>query len=58
MATTKKAMEEAVAICKPGVPYREIGNKIEEVVKSMGYSIVRRYTGHGIHRLVSPLQNR
>jgi hypothetical protein len=46
-------MEEAVAICKPGVAYRELGNRIEEVVKPMGYSIVRRYTGHGIHNLVS-----
>lgn len=52
MATTKKAMEEAIAICKPGVAYREIGNKIEEIVKPMGYSIVRRYVGHGIHNLV------
>ncbi|KAI9637890.1 putative methionine aminopeptidase [Dioszegia hungarica] len=49
MATTKKSMEDAIAICKPGVAYREIGNKIEEVVKPKGYSIVRRYTGHGIH---------
>lgn len=53
METTKKSMEAAIAICKPGVAYREIGNKIEEVVKPMGYSIVRRYTGHGIHNLVS-----
>ena len=53
MFTTKRAMEDAIAICKPGVAYREIGNKIEEVVKPMGYSIVRRYTGHGIHSLVS-----
>jgi methionine aminopeptidase len=53
MATTKKAMEDAIAICKPGVAYREIGNKIEEVIKPTGYSIVRRYTGHGVHHLVS-----
>jgi methionyl aminopeptidase len=53
MATTKKSMEDAIAICKPGVAYREIGNKIEEVVKPKGYSIVRRYTGHGIHYMVS-----
>jgi len=51
IATTKKAMEEAISICKPGVPYRDIGNKIEEIVKPKGYSIVRRYTGHGIHNL-------
>lgn len=49
--TTKEAMDEAIKICKPGVPYREIGNKIESIVKPKGYSIVRRYTGHGIHHL-------
>ena len=52
MATTKRAMEAAIAICKPGVPYRDVGNKIEEVIKPKGYGIVRRYTGHGIHYLV------
>lgn len=51
--TTRKSVEEAIAICKPGVPYREIGNKIEEVVKPKGYGIVRRYTGHGVHERVS-----
>lgn len=45
-------MEASIAICKPGVPYREIGNKIEEIVKPKGYGIVRRYTGHGVHQLV------
>ncbi|WVQ69914.1 methionine aminopeptidase, type I [Kwoniella botswanensis] len=49
IATTKKSVDEAIAICKPGVPYREIGNKIEEIVRPKGYSIVRRYTGHGVH---------
>ncbi|WOO85518.1 Methionine aminopeptidase 1 [Vanrija pseudolonga] len=49
--TTKKAMEEAIALCKPGVPYREIGNKIESITKPKGFSVVRRYTGHGIHNL-------
>ena len=57
MSATKRSMEEAIAICKPGVPYREIGNKIEEVIKPEGYSIVRRYTGHGIHSLVSTLDS-
>ncbi|RXK40673.1 methionine aminopeptidase, type I [Tremella mesenterica] len=51
IAYTKKAMDEAIAMCKPGLAYREVGNKIEEVVKPMGYSIVRRYTAHGIHQL-------
>lgn len=49
IATTKQSMEEAIKICKPGVAYREIGNKIESITKPKGYGVVRRYTGHGIH---------
>jgi hypothetical protein len=55
MATTRKALDEAIAICKPGVPFREIGNKIEEITKPKGYGIVRRYVGHGIHQRVSEI---
>ncbi|GFZ45727.1 aspartyl aminopeptidase [Saitozyma sp. JCM 24511] len=57
MATTKAATDAAIAICKPGLAFREIGNKIEEVVKPKGYGIVRRYTGHGIHNLFHCLPN-
>lgn len=35
--TTRKATQEAVAICKPGVPYREIGEVISKVVAPKGY---------------------
>lgn len=52
IATTKQSMDEAIKICKPGVAYREIGNKIESITKPKGYGVVRRYTGHGIHYLV------
>lgn len=34
--------------------FRDIGNKIESIVKPKGYSIVRQYTGHGIDQRVSP----
>ncbi|KAK4686672.1 methionyl aminopeptidase, partial [Tremellales sp. Uapishka_1] len=54
---SKRSMEEAIAICKPGVPYRDIGNKIEEVINTYGYGIVRRYTGHGIHSLFHCMPN-
>jgi len=37
-------------IVKPGVLYREIGNVIENYVKSQGFSVVRSYCGHGVHR--------
>lgn len=51
IATTKEAMEAAIALVKPGALYRDIGNKIESIVKPQGFSIVRQYVGHGINQL-------
>lgn len=48
---TYEAINEAIAICKPGVRFREIGNVIQKHVTPHGFSVVRNYTGHGIHRL-------
>jgi methionyl aminopeptidase len=45
------ALNAAIAICKPGAMYRDIGNTIEASVKPTGFSIVRTYCGHGIGRL-------
>jgi len=47
---TKESLKRAIAIVKPGVLYREIGNVIEKYVKSNGFSVVRTYCGHGVHR--------
>jgi methionine aminopeptidase len=58
IATTKESMEAAIALVKPGALYREIGNKIESIVKPQGFSIVRQYVGHGINQLVSSTQLR
>jgi len=57
IATTKEAMEAAIALVKPGALYRDIGNKIESIVKPEGFSIVRQYVGHGINQLVSSLKS-
>lgn len=46
-----RALEEAIAICKPGVMYRKVGAKIQEVIDQTPYSIVRSYCGHGVGRL-------
>lgn len=35
----------------PGVKYREIGAVIQKYVQAHGYSVVKSYCGHGIHRL-------
>jgi len=47
---TRESLKKAIAIVKPGVLYREIGNVIEKYVKSQGFSVVRTYCGHGVHR--------
>ena len=35
---------------KPGVRYREVGNVIQKHAQAHGFSVVRSYCGHGIHR--------
>lgn len=42
------ALAEAIDMCKPGVMYRELGNKIEQIAKEYGLSVVRTYCGHGV----------
>mmetsp|Transcript_9873 Transcript_9873/g.29842 ORF Transcript_9873/g.29842 Transcript_9873/m.29842 type:complete len:386 (-) Transcript_9873:1247-2404(-) len=42
---------KAIAACKPGVRYREIGEVITKHVSSCGFSVVRSYCGHGIGNL-------
>jgi len=45
---TYDSWQAAIAICKPGVPYKQIGAAIEEVVAPSGFTIVRGFVGHGI----------
>lgn len=42
---------------KPGVKFREIGNEIQKHVTQHGFSVVRSYCGHGIHRLFHTAPN-
>ena len=46
----KKSLDEAIAIIRPGVILREISAKIQDVVESAGYSVVKQFVGHGIGR--------
>lgn len=41
----------AVALCKPGIMYRDVGTVIDRVAKAAGFSVVKSYTGHGVGRL-------
>merc|ERR1711862_595830 len=45
-------MGKAISECvKPGTKYREVGNVIQKHATMGGYSVVRSYCGHGIHKL-------
>ena len=46
-----ECLQSALALCKPGTLYRDLGNKINKVAKSHGCSVVKTYCGHGIGSL-------
>lgn len=54
---THESLMKAIEIVRPGVRYREIGNVIQKYVQPFGYSVVRSYCGHGIHRLFHTAPN-
>lgn len=54
---TYEALQKAIDIVKPGERYREIGNVIQKHVQTHGYSVVKSYCGHGIHRLFHTAPN-
>ncbi|KAK9245401.1 peptidase M24, structural domain-containing protein [Lipomyces tetrasporus] len=49
--TTRECLEKAIAIVKPGMLFREIGNVIEKHATANGCSVIRTYCGHGINKL-------
>ncbi|XP_065157627.1 methionine aminopeptidase 1 isoform X2 [Atheta coriaria] len=54
---THECLMKAIDIVKPGEKYREIGNVIQKHAQAHGYSVVRSYCGHGIHRLFHTAPN-
>uniref|UniRef100_A0A1I7ZB25 Methionine aminopeptidase n=1 Tax=Steinernema glaseri TaxID=37863 RepID=A0A1I7ZB25_9BILA len=55
--TTYECLNEAIKIVAPGVKYRAIGDVISKVAHANGFSVVRSYCGHGIHRLFHTAPN-
>jgi methionyl aminopeptidase len=45
---TKRCLDEAIKIVKPGQKFSEIGRTIEAIAVQSGFSVVREYCGHGI----------
>lgn len=50
-AATKEALDAAIAIVAPGVPYRAIGDAISDVADKYGYGVVRDFIGHGVGKV-------
>ncbi|ONM05214.1 Methionine aminopeptidase 1A [Zea mays] len=48
---TYECLEKAIAIVKPGVRFREVGEVINRHVSMSGLSVVKSYCGHGIGEL-------
>lgn len=48
---TYECLSKAIEAVTPGMRYRDIGNIIQKHAQSHGFSVVRSYCGHGIHRL-------
>ncbi|KAL1746518.1 peptidase M24, structural domain-containing protein [Schizophyllum fasciatum] len=47
--TTRRCLDEAIKICKPGALFRDIGKVIEPIAHASGYSVVRTIVGHGVN---------
>ena len=51
VTNTWECLEKAIECVKPGVKYRDVGNEIQKHAALGGFSVVRSYCGHGIHKL-------
>jgi len=51
------ALKAAMDMCRPGVMFREIGETIDKVARPQGFSVVKRYCGHGVNRLFHAAPN-
>ena len=50
MRVTKESLGAAVEALRPNVKVSDVSRAVQEVVEGNGFSVVRRYTGHGIGR--------
>jgi methionyl aminopeptidase len=48
METTKKALDEAIKVCRPGNHLGDIGFAVESTAKKAGFYVVHGLTGHGV----------
>lgn len=54
---TYDCLEQAIAICAPGVAVKKIGAVIESHANAAGFSVVRNFCGHGISSIFHTTPN-
>lgn len=47
---SRRALEKAIEVVKPGVRVSEIGRVIEETIKTHGFKPIKNLSGHGLER--------
>ena len=50
LAAAEGALNAAIAVAAPNVPLKEISRTIQNYAESRGFSVVRKFVGHGIGR--------
>ncbi len=50
LAVAQEALKRAIEKVKPGAKLKEVSAAIQETAESQGFSVVRKYVGHGIGR--------
>ncbi|KAJ8515856.1 hypothetical protein ONZ45_g6788 [Pleurotus djamor] len=51
LRVARECLDDAIAMCKPGALFRDVGKVIEPKARAAGCSTVRDYTGHGTNDL-------
>lgn len=49
---SKKALDEAIKLCKPGVKVYEIGEVVNETITSFGFKPIKNLSGHKVDRYI------
>ncbi|KAF9058181.1 methionyl aminopeptidase [Panaeolus papilionaceus] len=48
---TNMALEQAISICQPGRPFKDIAQAIQDLIGNKNYSVSPQFTGHGIGKV-------
>lgn len=55
--TTKRALDEAISLCRPGTRTGDLGNAIQKIVEDANFFVVRELTGHGVGKTLQEAPN-